>query len=245
MRQKRLDEILIQEGFAKDRQGAFILVTEGRVLVDGQKAVSPAQSVRKESEVLVREEPRYVGRGAHKLEAAIRQFKIKAEGKVCADVGSATGGFTEILLGQGAAKVYAIDTARGKLALKLRENPKVVALEGKDIRKLDMLPEKIDIVVIDVSLIPLENILPAVRKLSTPATKIITLFKPQYETRDRSILKRGVIKDDQARENLLKSFIKWCRDDWEVIEWMESPIKGDKGNIEYLIYLTIKSKNYD
>ncbi|MDP3731160.1 MAG: TlyA family RNA methyltransferase [bacterium] len=238
MRQKRLDEILISGGFAKDKKEAFILVTEGKVLVGGQKAVSPAQSVKKESEILVRQEPRYVGRGAHKLEAAIKQFGIRVEGKVCADIGSATGGFTEILLKHDAAKVYAIDTARGKLALKLRENPKVVALEGKDIRKLDMLPEKIDIVVIDVSLIPLENILPSVKKLATPATKIITLFKPQYETRDRSILKRGVIKDDQARENLLKNFISWAKENsWEVKEWMESPIKGDKGNTEYLIYL--------
>lgn len=238
MRQKRLDEILISQGYAKDKKDAFVLVTGGLILVDGQKAVSPAQSVKKESEILVREDPRYVGRGAYKLEAAVKQFKIKVEGKVCADVGSATGGFTEILLGWGAAKVYAIDTARGKLALKLRENPKVVALEGKDIRKLDRLPEKIDIIVIDVSLMPLENILPSVRKLATPMTKIIALFKPQYETRDRSILKKGIIKDDQARENLLKNFIKWCgENNWKIIEWMESPIKGDKGNTEYLLYI--------
>ena len=238
MRQKRLDEILIQQGFAKDKQSAFVLVTEGRVLVDGQKSVSPAQSVKKEAEILVREEPKYVGRGAHKLEAAIRQFKIKTEGKVCADIGSATGGFVEILLKYGAERVYAIDTAVGKLALKLRQNPKVIALEGKDVRKLERLPENGELVTVDVSLIPLEGILPAVRKFLAPNGKIIALFKPQYETRDRSILKKGVIKDNQARENLLKNFIKWCKENnWKIVDRMESPLKGDKGNTEYLIYL--------
>ncbi len=239
MRQKRLDEILIAQGFAKDRKESFILVTEGKVLVNGQKAVSPAQAVRKESKIIVRTEQVYVGRGAHKLEAAIKQFGIKVQGKICADIGSATGGFVEILLKYGAEKVYAIDTARGKLALKLRENSRVVTLESTDVRKLEMLPEKIELVTIDVSLIILEGILPSVKKILAPNGKVIALFKPQYETRDRSILRKGVIKDEQARENLLKNFITWAKDNnWKVVEWMESPIKGDKGNIEYLLYLT-------
>lgn len=238
MRQKRLDEILIQDGFVKDRQEAFILVTEGKVLVNEQKAVSPAQSVKKESKILVREEQKYVGRGAYKLEAAIKQFKIKAEGKVCADVGSATGGFTEILLKYGAQKVYAIDTARGKLALKLREDPRVKALESTDARKLEMLPEKAEVVTIDVSLLSLKNILISVKKFLAPYGKVIALFKPQYETRDRAILKKGVIKNEYARKKLLEDFIKWAgENEWEIVEWMQSPIKGDKGNIEYLLYL--------
>jgi len=234
---KRLDEILMGRGLAKDKNNAFIIVTEGMVLVNGQKAVSPSQLVGEDAKIELLEERKYVGRGAYKLEAALKEFKFDVRGKVCADIGSATGGFVEVLLNHGAKKVYAVDTAKGKLDLKLRENPRVKVMEGIDVRDLKDLSEKVNLVAIDVSLISLRQILTASRRFLLPEGVVIALFKPQYETRDQKILKHGVIKDDKARENLFNDFLKWVdENNWRVLDKMESPIKGSKGNIEYLIY---------
>lgn len=228
---------MIEHGFADDSYQALTLVVEGKILVNGQRMISPAQLVNADAKIAIREE-KYVGRGASKLEAAIQKFEISVKNKVCADIGSATGGFVEILLKYGAKKVYAIDTARGKLALKLREDPRVVVMERIDVRDLKNLPEQVDLITIDVSLISLRQILPAVRAFLNPNGFMLALFKPQYETRDSKLLKHGVIRDAAPRETLLESFIGWTRANcWQVIEWMESPIRGDKGNLEYLVYL--------
>lgn len=238
MKKKRLDEFLIADGRAENKKEAFILVTEGRVFVEGQKAVSPSQFVNPEAKIEVRKEREYVGRGAYKLEAALEKFKIDVSGRVCADIGAATGGFTEVLLKRGAKKVYAIDTARGKLAPKIREDSRVVVMEGTDVRDLEKLPEVASCVTIDISLIALENILPHTRRFLKPQGDVIALFKPQYETRNAKILRHGVVTDIRAREKLLNDFMGWAKNSgWEVLEWMESPIRGSEGNIEYLLWL--------
>ena len=238
MKRKRLDDVLIEKGTAADTNAAFIFVTEGRVFVGGQKAVSPAQLVLSDAKIEIREEREFVGRGAYKLQSALQEFKINVRGKVCADIGSATGGFTEVLLKNGAKKVYAVDTAKGKLDIKLRENPRVKVMEGIDVRDLKDLSEKVNLVTIDVSLISLRQILTASRRFLLPEGVVIALFKPQYETRDQKILKHGVIRDSEARENLLNDFLKWVdKNNWSVLGKMESPIKGSKGNIEYLIHV--------
>lgn len=238
MKKIRLDKFLIQHGHVADKRSAFIVVTEGRVLVNGQKAISPAQFVMSADRVTVRGGDAYVGRGALKLDAALEQFKIDVSGKVCADIGAATGGFTEVLLRRNAAKVYAIDTAFGKLVPKIREDSRVVAMERTDVRDLDRLPEAADIVTIDVSLIPLENILPPVRRLLTPTGLVVALLKPQYETRDPTVLRHGVVRDKTARERILNSFLAWAgHNGWKVANQMESPIRGGKGNVEYLLEL--------
>lgn len=238
IKQQRLDEFLIEEGFTADKKSAFIIVTEGRVLIKGQKAVSPAQLVANTNDVVVRKGRGYVGRGALKLEGAISKFGVVAKDKICADIGSATGGFTEILLAAGAKKVYAIDTARGKLVPKLRDDPRVVVMEGTDVRDLTALPERIELASIDVSLIPLEGILPAVRKLLAPNAQVVALLKPQYQTRDVHILRHGIVQDDSAREKILHDFIAYVNSSgWRVAQWMESPIRGGKGNVEYLVLL--------
>ena len=162
MEKTRLDDFLVSRGFVKDKRVAFIAVTEGNIFVNGQKAVSPAQPVFSDAVIEVRSSSEYVGRGAYKLKAALDAFAIEVKGKVCVDIGAATGGFTEVLLQYGAKKVYAIDTARGKLALKIRTNPQVVVMEGVDVRDCAALPEKADIVAIDVSLVSLRGILSAV-----------------------------------------------------------------------------------
>ena len=235
---KRLDTVLIEFGTIADAREAFTMVTEGRVFINGQKAVSPAQMVDTNVKVEIREGRKYVGRGALKIEAAIQKFGIDVSGKICVDVGAATGGFTEVLLKHGAKKVYAIDTARGKLALKLREDPRVVVMERTDVRDLRELPEAADVAVIDISLLPLEEILPSVKRLIKTSTSVVALFKPQYETRDPKLLRHGIVKDDATRKALLKEFVAWAEaSDWSIQELKESPIQGMGGNKEYLLYL--------
>lgn len=238
----RLDEILKEMGFIGNKNDAFVLVTEGRVLVNGQKAISPAQSVNTDAKIEIRENKPYVGRGAYKLEAALKKFNFNIKGKICADIGAATGGFTEILLKYGAKKVYAIDTSRGKLALKLRTDSRVAVMEGTDIRSTEIrLPDIINLVTIDVSLLPLRKILPFVKRFLDFRGAAIALFKPQYETyHDSKILKHGVVRDLAAREKLLNDFIAWTKENgWIVKDRMESPITGSKGNVEYLLWLLL------
>lgn len=242
MKKKRLDEILIEKGWAKDKKEAFIIVTEGRVLIEGQKAVSPAQPVFLNARIEVRGPQEFVGRGAYKLEAALEKFHIDVKNKICADIGSATGGFTQVLLKHGAAKVYAIDTAKGKLAPKLREDPRVVVMEETDVRDVSSLPDPIRCVTIDVSLLLLQDLLPHVRRFLSDTGLVVALFKPQYQTRDPKDLQHGIIKDDKIRERLLENFLQWAEERaWKIEGTMESPIRGSQGNTEYLVYLKSKT----
>lgn len=238
MKKKRLDEALIEKGFVKEKHEAFVAVTEGRVFVGGQKAVSPSQLVVPEAKIQIRNLREYVGRGAYKLVAALNEFRIDVKNKICADIGSATGGFTEVLLKNGAKKVYAIDTARGKLAPKLRSDPRVIVREGEDIRDISSLPDAIDCVTVDVSLLRLEELLPAIRKILGSKGIVITLFKPQYQTRDPKMLRHGIVKNNAICEKLFSGFQEWVqKNGWNIIGTMQSPIRGDKGNAEFLIYL--------
>jgi len=237
-KKKRLDSILIEKGWAKDKNEAFVVVTEGRVLVEGQKAISPAQVINPNARIEMRGGQEFVGRGAYKLEASLEKFNLDVQNKICADIGSATGGFTQVLLKAGAKKVYAIDTAKGKLALKLREDPRVTVMEGTDVRDIQSLPDPIHVATIDISLIPLEDILPHVKRLLSQGGAVVALFKPQYQTRDPKLLKHGVIRDPVERERLLESFLKWIKErGWKILDQMESPIRGSEGNTEYLIWL--------
>lgn len=242
MKRKRLDEILLEKGLVKDKNEAFIIVTEGRVFVEGQKAVSPAQPCDPASQIKVRNGREFVGRGAVKLEAAMEHFKIDATGKIGADVGAATGGFTQVLLKYGSPKVYAIDTARGKLASKVRDDSRVVVMEKTDVRDLKNLPDPIGIVSIDISLVSLRDILPTVARIA-PKAEVVALFKPQYEARDPSMLHHGIIKSAEVREQLFEGFKSWLKEkNWKILGTMESPISGGEGNVEYLVYLVQNAK---
>jgi len=238
MKKQRLDEYLIEHKFASDKNEAFVIVTEGRVFVEGQKAVSPSQFVVPSGWIEVRPINPYVGRAAYKLEGALNAFGVDPSGLVCIDIGAATGGFTQVLLLRGAEKVYAVDTAKGKLAVKLRENARVVVMEETDIRHLQGLPELVDLVTIDVSLISLTHILPHARRLMKPQGVVVALFKPQYEARDPRMLIHGIVKDNATREGLLNDFTQWLGDNgWNVENKIESPIRGLEGNVEYLFKL--------
>ncbi len=238
MKKQRLDEYLIDHSFAHDKDEAFIIVTEGRVFVEGQKSVSPSQAVLPSAWIEVRPLNPYVGRGAYKLEGALDAFAVDVKGLVCIDIGSATGGFTQVLLKRGAEKVFAVDTAKGKLATKLREDIRVVVMEETDIRHIESLPELADLATIDISLISLTGILPHVHQLLKSSGRVIALFKPQYETRDSRMLVHGIIKDDASREQLLKDFSAWLRENhWTIEGKIESSIRGSEGNVEYLFKL--------
>ena len=238
MKKERLDSILQKRGIAKTGHDSFIIVTEGTIFVDGQKAVSPAQPVSQDAVIEVRGQDAYVGRAAYKLAAGLDAFAIDPSAKICADIGAATGGFTEVLIRRGARKIYAIDTARGKLALKIRQDPHVFVMEQTDVRDLASLPDAMDIAVMDVSLISLRDILLYVRRLLAPDADVIALFKPQYETRDPRILRRGVIKSAEDRERILEEFKHWLvAHEWRIVGQITSPITGSTGNTEYLFHI--------
>lgn len=237
MKKKRLDEILIERGIAKDKHEAFIRVTEGDIFLLGQKAVSPAQEFPPDVELRVREPKRFVGRGGLKLEAALKEFGFSPEGKVCADIGVATGGFTDVLLQNGARKVYAIDAGKGKLALKLREDPRVIVMEEVNILYLGSLPELVDLAVIDLSFTSLRLVFPIIKRLLRPDGEVVALLKPQYEV-EAFELEHGIVRSDEIREQAFQEFLLWAKDSgWEVLNSIQSPIPGSKGNIEYLIHL--------
>lgn len=242
MKKSRLDKILIEKEWARDKKEAFVIVTEGRVLIEGQRAISPAQPVYPNAKIEVRGSQEFVGRGAYKLQAALEKFHIDVKNKVCADIGAATGGFTQVLLKHGAAKVYAIDTAKGKMAPKLREDPRVVVMEGQDVRDISDLPDPVSCVTIDVSLLPLQDFLPHVRRFLSEDGLVVALFKPQYQTRNPKDLHHGIIKDDKIREHLLEYFLEWAEERaWKIEGTMESPIRGSEGNVEYLIHMRSKT----
>lgn len=238
MKKQRLDDFLIEHKFTSGKDEAFVIVTEGRVFVEGQKAVSPSQIVLPSAWIEVRPLSLYVGRAAYKLEGALDAFGISPKGMICVDIGAATGGFTQVLLYRGAANVYAIDTAKGKLAPKLREDPRVVVMEETDVRHIKKLPELADLVTIDVSLISLRDILPHARRLAALHASVVALFKPQYETRDPRFLVHGIVQGEATRQELLNDFLEWlAAHQWKVEKWIESPIRGMEGNKEYLFYL--------
>lgn len=238
MKQTRLDEILIERSFAKDRGDAFVVVTEGRVFVNGQKAVSPAQFVTPDDQIEIREGREFVGRGAYKLEAALNEFRISVENTIAADIGSSTGGFVEVLLKHGAKKVYAIDAGKGKLDLKLREDSRVVVMEETNVLSMDPLPEAITLATIDASFTSLRFILPAIRPWLGKQGTVVALFKPHYEIEDKTHLKKGILKDVKVREEAVSNFRSWFGEhQWKEEGFMESPIRGSEGNTEYLFWL--------
>jgi 23S rRNA (cytidine1920-2'-O)/16S rRNA (cytidine1409-2'-O)-methyltransferase len=237
MKKKRLDEILIERGIAKDKSDAAIKILAGDVLIKGQKAIAPSQMYPADAEIELRTAPQYVGRGGEKLIHALREFSLDVRGKTCLDIGSATGGFVDVMLQNGAAKVYAVDTAKGKLDLKLREDPRVEVMEGVNILHTQ-LPEKVDFISIDVSLTSLRNVFPRLKAFLKEGGEIASLFKPQYEVLDKGALRHGILESDAVREETLNSFLTWLsQHGWMVLGKTTSPIKGSEGNTEYLLHV--------
>ena len=232
----RLDRLLVEQGLVESREKAQGLIRAGAVLVNGKPVIKPATPVQPESTVTLLSQPKYVGRGGEKLEAALLRWNVDVQGLVCADVGACTGGFTDCLLQHGAAKVYAIEAGHGQLHPRLREDPRVVSLEDTDARSLRALPERVNLVVVHVSFVSLKEVLPGLFRWLHENGEVWALLKPQFEA--PHLTKKGVMRSAQARERILQDFVAWCRGKgWMVVDAFECPVAGEEGNREYWLRL--------
>jgi len=235
---ERLDILLVERGLAETRTRARAYIMAGEVTVDGRLIDKAGTAVLRDARIELKTPMPYVGRGGYKLAGALDSFGIEVEGLMCADVGACTGGFTDVLLQRGAARVFAIDVGQGQLDWKLRQDERVTVMERTNARYLETLTNPVDLAVIDVSFISLKLILPAVQKWLVPAADVIALIKPQFEAGPESVGKGGVIRDPIVHRMVLIDLSGWCvAEGWRVIRLIPSPIQGADGNIEYLAWL--------
>ncbi len=211
----------------------------GHVLVDDQVVDKPGRRVPDDARVTVRQGLRYVSRGGIKLEHALSRLQVDVMGKIVADVGASTGGFTDCLLQQGAQKVYAIDVGYGQLAWRLRQDPRVVALERTNIRYLDSLPDPIDLATVDVAFISLKLVLPPVMDLLQPKGEIVALVKPQFEAGRDRVGKGGLVKNPAVHRAVLENIAAWAMaTGLRVPGLVTSPTTGPAGNVEFFLHLS-------
>ena len=238
---KRLDLLLVERGLEESRQRAQAVIMSGQVYVNGQRWDKPGMAVPAGAAVEVRgDRLPYVSRGGLKLEKAMACFPIHLEGAVCADIGASTGGFTDCMLQNGAAKVYAVDVGRGQLAWKLRSDPRVVCLERTNARYLsrEQIPETLAFASVDVSFISLSLILPPLSALLGPEGEAVTLVKPQFEAGREKVGKKGVVRDPAVHLEVLERWLEHAAAAGLTVRGLTySPIRGPEGNIEYLGYL--------
>jgi 23S rRNA (cytidine1920-2'-O)/16S rRNA (cytidine1409-2'-O)-methyltransferase len=242
MPNKRLDILLVERGLVESRSLAQRLVMAGQVRVNGQVVIKPATNVAAEAHLDIDQGPPYVSRGGEKLAAALQVFPLKVNGKVCADVGASTGGFTDCLLQNGAQRVYAIDVGKGILHWKLRQDPRVVVMEDTNARYIQSLPEPMDLVTIDASFISLKILLPVVKDWfrGEGMGEVIALIKPQFEA-GRSEVARGdgVIRDPVVHDQVQHEVLAFAeKEGYAVRGVLRSPLLGPKGNVEFLAWLT-------
>ncbi|SMO67944.1 23S rRNA (cytidine1920-2'-O)/16S rRNA (cytidine1409-2'-O)-methyltransferase [Balnearium lithotrophicum] len=249
MKRERLDKLLVERGIVRSRERAKALIMAGKVLVNGKVVDKAGTSVPIDSKIELKgEDIPYVSRGGLKLETAIKEFGLDVTGFTCLDVGASTGGFTDCLLKHGAKKVYAVDVGRGQLDWKLRNDERVISIEGFNARYLTEkeVPEKVDLITIDVSFISLEKILPVVKKFLKPNGRIVALIKPQFELSKREVDKgKGVIKSQELHKKAINKVLNFSRRIGLFPEKLTvSKPKGPKGNKEFLTLLSQDSK-YD
>jgi len=234
----RLDQALVAQGLVPSRQRAQAMVRAGLVRVAGEVADRPDQLVNPDVSIGLDHVKTYVSRGGDKLAAALDAFGIDPTGRVGLDVGASTGGFTDLLLQRGAARVIAVDVGYGQLAWSLRQDPRVTVLERVNIRHLDCLPVPADLAVIDVSFISLRLVLPRVRELLSPPGDVVTLVKPQFEVGKGAVGKGGVVRDPEQHRQVLDGLRQFAEENgYEIAAEIASPILGAKGNREFLQHL--------
>lgn len=238
---ERLDILLLDRKLAKSREQAKAFIMEGLVFVDEQISDKPGTKVDLDSKIVVKgDQCRYVSRGGLKLEKAIEVFKIDIKDRICVDIGASTGGFTDCMLQNGASKVYSIDVGYGQLDWKLRNDPRVVNIERCNVRYLDPdeIPDKAAFISIDVSFISLRLILPVAASLLESDGSIVALIKPQFEAGRNQVGKKGIVRDPDVHEQVIFNVMDYCTENalyLKDLSW--SPVKGAKGNIEYLLYV--------
>lgn len=237
----RLDVLLVSLGLAESREKAKAVIMAGNVFVDGQREDKAGSMFEDKARIEVRgHKLPYVSRGGLKLEKAVKSFSLSLEGKLCMDVGSSTGGFTDCMLQNGARKVYAVDVGTNQLAWKLRTDERVVCMEKTNIRYL--LPEHIseppEFASIDVAFISLTKVLLPVRELLTKDGQVVALIKPQFEAGREKVGKKGVVRDRETHLEVIDQVISYaCSVGYRILDLDFSPVRGPEGNIEYLLYL--------
>lgn len=240
MSKTRLDQLLLDRGLAPSRERARALIMAGQVLVDGRPATKAGASVDRTARVeLAAPDHPYVGRGGLKLAHALDTFRIVVAGRECLDIGASTGGFTDVLLQRGAARVVALDVGHGQIDWTLRRNPRVVVIDGFNARYLTPadLPGPMDLVTIDVSFISLRHILPVVPPLLRPGADVIALLKPQFEA-GRGEVRKGVVRDEAVHARVIAEVTAAAAEVGLTRTGLApSPITGQKGNVEFLLHL--------
>ena len=238
---ERLDVILVNNGLASSRDNAKRTIMAGLVTVDGIVETKSGQKFDVDSEFKVKDKLlKYVSRGGLKLEKAIQSFNIKLNGCYAVDMGASTGGFTDCMLMNGALKVYALDVGYGQLDYKLRVDPRVINMEKTNIRYLDttLIEEPIDFISIDVSFISLRHMFPVASKILKDTGAVMCLIKPQFEAGRDQVGKKGIVRDSKIHVEVIENVISYASDNGLFPHGLDySPVKGTKGNIEYLLYL--------
>jgi len=236
----RLDSLLIERGLVTTRQQAIGLILSGNILVDGIKIEKAGKAVPEDAEIVVKETLRYVGRGGLKLEEAIRSFNLNVKDKSAIDIGASTGGFTDCLLQHGAKKVYAVDVGYGQLHWRLRQDPRVINIEKTHILKFDwrLIQDPIDIATVDLSFISVTRIFPVLCEHLQQSATVIILVKPQFEVGKGEVGKGGIVRNmDKIQKAVDKVISHAVKAGFKVRGLINSPITGQKGNIEYLLYI--------
>lgn len=236
----RIDQLLVDRGLAESRARAQALLMAGLVIVAGKKIDKAGTQVRDDVAIEMKgQDHPWVSRGGLKLVEALERFHIDVTAKIAVDVGASTGGFTDVLLTRGAAKVYAVDVGHGQLAWKLRSDERVVVLERTNARYLgaEQIPEPVDMVVCDASFIGLETVLPAALVLAKDGAVLVALIKPQFEVGKGRVGKGGVVREPELHEEVCERITAWLPTNpgWRVEGLCDSPIKGPEGNKEFLI----------
>ena len=241
MKKVRLDQLVFDLGYTESRERAKTTIMSGLVFVNGQRADKPGTPVAPDAKIEVRGEAiPFVSRGGFKLDKALQVFPIDPSGKSCIDCGASTGGFTEVLLQHGAAKVYAVDVGYGQLAWKLRNDPRVVNLERTNLRYVtaEQIPELLELAVMDVSFISIKLVLPAVKTLLVPGADLVCLIKPQFEAGRDEVGKKGVVRDSGVHCQVIRGILDFAPQIGLSVMGLDfSPIKGPEGNIEYICHM--------
>ncbi len=240
MSKTRADQLLVERGLADSRTRARALIMAGQVFSGDRRVDKPGLSLAADAPLAVRgEDQPWVSRGGLKLAHALDHFAIDPAGRVCLDVGASTGGFTDVLLARGAARVYAVDVGHGQLAWKLRRDARVVVLERTNARYLSRadVPEPVSLITCDASFIGLRTVLPASLALAAPGARLVALIKPQFEVGKARVGKGGVVRDPALHREVCEEIGAWlaAQPGWRVRGLTESPIRGPEGNREFLI----------
>lgn len=247
MAKVRLDVLLVEKGLCESREKAKAVIMAGQVFINNQRCDKPGMTVAEESIPEIRGNTlQWVSRGGLKLEKALGVFKVDPADRVCIDCGASTGGFSDVLLKNGAKKIYAIDVGYGQLAWSIRSNPRVVVMERTNIRNVteEQISDKPSLAAIDVSFISLRLVFPVLQRLMSSDAEVCCLIKPQFEAGREKVGKKGVVRDPAVHEEVIRQVIGYANDaGFGVLEISFSPVRGPEGNIEYLGHLKVGTEN--